>query len=396
VVSATVVVLSRQPDRWLAPCLASAVDQADRVVLVDNGSEGAEASRIGAAHGVEVVRAATNLGFAGGVNLALDRVRTDLVALLNDDAVAGPDWIRRAATVLEDAGVAAVTPKVRMQGRYREVVMADDPWPAPDDPRRLGRALRSVRSGGEEVLDRVVGVGIHELEGPHGGHWRWTAPGRPFYVPVTGSATPVLIDGVELGSGVVCRLVNKAGSYLRTNGALGDVGAETPDDGRWDEPAERFFSSGTALVARTATWRRIGGLADPFFAYYEDGDWSWRARLAGLRHVYDPGATVDHLVSATSGGGAWVQRLALRNRALCAVRNAPARVALDVVRATLTAGPLDGVRNDVLRRLPWALTSRRRLSSQWVLDPDEVWDRWAGADTTWDDGPVRAGAGGPH
>ncbi len=389
-VSSTVVVLSQRPGDWLAPCLASVLDQADRVVLVDNASVGAEASAVGAAHGVEVLRSEVNLGFAGGVNLALAAVRTDLVALLNDDAVAGPAWIRNAADILTDVGIAAVTPKVRMHGCYREVVLSDPPWPAPDDPRTLGRRIRSVRSGDEEVIDRLVGVGIHRLEGEPGAErWRWTIPGRPWYVPVDGPTTAVTVDGDDPGPGPVCRLLNKAGSYIRANGSLGDVGAETPDDGRWDEPAERFFSSGTALVARTETVRRIGALPDPFFAYYEDGDWSWRARLAGLRHMYDPASVVDHRVSATTGGGAWVHRMALRNRTLCLVRNAPRAVALRGVRATVADGPRDGVRRDVLRHLPWAVATRARLSRRWVLRPEDVWERWAGVDTTWDDGPVR-------
>ena len=53
-------------------------------------------------------------------------------------------------------------------------------------------------------------------------------------------------------------------------------------------------------------------------------------------------------------------------------------------------GPGDGVRRAVLTRLPWALASRRRLRRGWVVDPREVWDRWAGADTTWDTSPVHA------
>ena len=51
------------------PCLASVAGQADQVVLIDNGSEGAVASRIGREAGATVVRCPVNTGFAPAVNL---------------------------------------------------------------------------------------------------------------------------------------------------------------------------------------------------------------------------------------------------------------------------------------------------------------------------------------
>jgi N-acetylglucosaminyl-diphospho-decaprenol L-rhamnosyltransferase len=402
VTATTVVVLSRSPGDWLEACLRSVVDQADEVILVDNGSPGGAASAIGARMGARVLASATNLGFAGGVNLALGEVRTEIVALLNDDAVAGPGWLDRAGFVLAAPDVAAVTPKIRMAGWYREVTLDDPVWRIDGDRRRLGRRLASVRSGGGEVLDLVAGPGVHPPESNRNDaipHWRWTAPGRPFYVPVAGAGTEVLVDGSPVEVGPMCRLCNKAGSYLRPDGQLGDHGAESPDDGRWDTASERFFASGTAMVARMATFERLGGLADPFFAYYEDGDWSWRARLAGLRILYDPSAVVDHRVSATSGGAetAWVRRLASRNRVLCLVRNAPSGVAAQAVRSRWQAGPGEGGRRDVMTRLAWAVGSRRLLARHWTQSPSEIWNTWAGADLTWDDGPVRtaSSAAGP-
>ncbi|MGH9120978.1 MAG: glycosyltransferase family 2 protein, partial [Acidimicrobiales bacterium] len=108
----SVVVLSYRPGNWLEACLASVVDQADEVIVVDNGSEGSAASAIAKEAGAVVVRSGSNLGFAGGVNLGLAQARGEIVALLNDDAVAGPGWLAAAEKVLADPTVAAVTPKV--------------------------------------------------------------------------------------------------------------------------------------------------------------------------------------------------------------------------------------------------------------------------------------------
>jgi len=397
-VTSSVIVLSHRPGEWLAPCLESVARQADEVLLVDNGSPGGQAATIGSAAGVTVVASATNTGFAGGVNLGLGHARGDIVALLNDDAVAGPRWLAAATEVLDDPTVAAVTPKVRLSGWWREVVLDDPEWHAPGDARPLGRQVRTVTVAGRDVLAAVAGAGIHQLEADPatpGRRWRWTAGARPWYVPLPdpAGAGEVRIDGAPAPASPVCRLVNNAGSFLRSDGYLGDHGLEAPDDGRFDDPGERFSASGTALVARAATFGRLGGLAGPYFAYYEDSDWSWRARLGGMRLVYDPRATVEHRRSATSGGVAdpWVRRLGERNRLLTAVRNAPMRVAADLVTGRIRGGPDQGILRAVLARLPWAAATRVQLSRHWTLRPEAVWERWAGADVDWDASPCRPG-----
>jgi GT2 family glycosyltransferase len=340
-----------------------------------------------------VITSPTNLGFAGGVNLGARHARGSHLALLNDDATATPGWLDTAVAILTDPRVAAVTPKVRLSGWWREVVLDDEEWFAPGDTRPLGRQVRSVTAGGADVLSGVVGAGIHGLEqlpGDPGERWRWSAGRRPFYVPVIDVADEVRINGAVAPPGPSCRLINNAGSVLRIDAYLGDYGLETPDDGRFDTPGERFAASGTALVTRAATFVRLGGLAEPFFAYYEDSDWSWRARLAGFRLCYDPSSLVEHRRSATSGGvtDPWVHRLGERNRLLTAVRNAPAAVATRLVAGRLAEGPQHGIRRAMLRRLPWALATRTALSRGWVRRPEEIWRRWAGVDISWDQTPV--------
>jgi GT2 family glycosyltransferase len=400
----SVVVVSHRPGSWLAPCLASALPQAAQVVVVDNGSLGGEASDIARAAGANVVRSERNLGFAGGVNLGLHQVRGELVAWLNDDAVAGPGWLEAAADVLADPTVAAVTPKVVLDGRFAEVILDDDEWSAPGDHRTLGRLLRSVTVGGKELLDQVVGAGVHDCEHAvvegRNETWRWTSGRRPFYVPL---AEPDLADTLRINDEAVevraqCTLLNHAGNYLEPHGIAGDYGFAAPDDGRFDEPAERFGCSGTAPVMRADTLALLGGLATAFFAYNEDTDWCLRARLAGLRIVYDPRATVLHRLSATSGGGAnaSVRFLAQRNALLCLLRNAPGDVAARHLWRRIGEGAGDGVRRAVVSKIPWALATRLRAKQRWTVDPHDVWERWAGADRSWDTRPfgVPSGADG--
>ena len=71
--------------------------------------------------------------------------------------------------------------------------------------------------------------------------------------------------------------------------------------GRFGEPAEPPgelrdvpYASGAALAVRADTFRELGGFAEELWLYQEDLELSWRARLAGLRVVLEPGATVRH------------------------------------------------------------------------------------------------------
>jgi len=380
-VRTSAIILSYRPGDWLASAIDSVVDQVDDLVVVDNGSEDATASGVAGPLGARVVRSARNLGFAGGVNLGWRHAQGDVVALLNDDAVASPGWMAGAVASLAASDVAAVVPKVLLTGWYKEVRFDDPVQLAAGDPRPLGRRLSSATVDGRDVLARLRGPGVYRLEQqPHGDRWRWTCPGRPLYVPVPDPDAPVRIDGEPVG-GRACRLLNKAGSMLHEDGTFGDIADGEPDDGQWDRPGERFFASGTAVVLRADAFAQVGTLAEPLFAYYEDVDWSWRARLAGWRVRYDPATVVEHRHGATSGGAAsrWVQRVSPRNHLLCVVRNAPAAVIPAIVARHLAEPDPAGMRRSFACMVPWAVASRRRLARRWVLSPGEIWAAWAGA-----------------
>lgn len=388
----SVVVVSYRPGPWLRPCLESVLDQADEVVLVDNGSADQAATVVGRRLGARVVSSPGNVGFAGGANLGLATATGDVVGLLNDDAMAGAGWLASAAAVLADPGVGAVGPKVLLYDTFAELEMGDEPWSAPGDARPLGTQLTSVTVDGREMLPSLVGA-VHGLEtapAPAPSSWRWTTGGAPVYAPLgeEGAGAEIRVNGERRVPSRVCELVNSAGCYLRHDGYSGDVGADTPDDGQFDQAAERFALSGVALVTTAAALRRVGKLAGPFFAYYEDVDWCWRARLAGLAMRYDPSVVVRHHRSSTSGGtGSPLTRLlAERNRLLCLARNAPAAVVGRQLQRRLAEGPGAGIRRAAFLRLPWALATRVSFALRGADSPRRVWDRWAGVDVPrrWD------------
>lgn len=396
--SISAVVVSYRPGHWLSPCLESLVDQVDELLVMDNGSPAAAASTAGRRAGARVFRSEVNRGFAPAVTAGAAAAKGDVLALLNDDAEAGPQWLRSACEVLSQPSVAAVGPKIVLSSYYREVTLDDPEWRAEGDSRPLGRQVRSVTVDGADVLAAAGGPGLHRLErDAEGAMWRWTSGPNPWYVPLAGApldgsaagggvpAAPsaeVLVNGEPAPPGPVVRLVNSAGAFLDHRGYAGDIGSDCADDGRFDAEGERFAISGCAFVTRMGTWRTVGPFAGRFFAYYEDVDWCWRARLAGMKIVYDPSATVVHRRSASSGGKhePWVRVMAERNRTLTMVRNGPWAMVTKALGDRAANGPDGGVRAGVARLLPWAMATRAAAAPRWAVRPGEVWRAWAGVD----------------
>lgn len=68
------------------------------------------------------------------------------------------------------------------------------------------------------------------------------------------------------------------------------------------EKQEDIFSAcAGAAIYRMEIFDRIGTFDDRHFAYLEDTDIGWRARIRGYRNVYVPAAKVLHVGSASSG-----------------------------------------------------------------------------------------------
>jgi GT2 family glycosyltransferase len=74
---------------------------------------------------------------------------------------------------------------------------------------------------------------------------------------------------------------------------------DVPDS---DEPVPTDFVTGCAMVISRPVLKEIGHLAEVYFPlYWEDGEYSFRARNAGFPVLYAPRATVYHKVGATVG-----------------------------------------------------------------------------------------------
>lgn len=97
----SVVVVNWNGRRFLQPCLDSLLRQTDcdyEIILVDNGSTDGSVAFVKARYPtVTVIENPRNEGFARGANLGIRVGRGELVALLNNDAVASPQWLAELA-----------------------------------------------------------------------------------------------------------------------------------------------------------------------------------------------------------------------------------------------------------------------------------------------------------
>lgn len=122
--STGVVIVSYNSASCLVPCLEAVLKHFQEVVVVDNGSADGSAAcarRVALTEGqrLDVWEAGKNLGFAGGVNAGVRRLRTANVLVLNPDVILAPGEGLRAALeeslALERTG--AVAGVLREPGR---------------------------------------------------------------------------------------------------------------------------------------------------------------------------------------------------------------------------------------------------------------------------------------
>lgn len=95
--------------------------------------------------------------------------------------------------------------------------------------------------------------------------------------------------------------IDSFGIYPTTAGIGNNLGIGETDQGQYDQQSEVFGPCAGAALYRRSMLDEIGFFDPDFFAYYEDLDLAWRARLAGWKAVTAPRALVYHVHSATAG-----------------------------------------------------------------------------------------------
>jgi GT2 family glycosyltransferase len=404
---ATVVIVNYNGAHLLPDCLDALDAQRTgapefETVVVDNASVDDSVELLEAKYPwVRIVVSATNLGFAGGNNLALRQVTTPFAVLLNNDATPEPGWLANllapfAADDAEHLGM--VTGKIVFRPRFVRVAFGTSGFrPGVHDARELGVRVYAVIVRSTEMSADVTAKVLWEsaaygLERIGDLTYRWTRPTGEVLVPMPLELTasgqlrePVAVtlrvaaertkelsigsDRFDVGtqpSEVELRLptgtptsdvINNVGGVVLRDGYGADRGFQQLDHGQFDQPEEVFTACGNGLAIRSEIGAHVGWFDDDFFMYYEDVDLSWRVRALGWSIRYQPDAVLRHIhaASSTEWSPRWVFHVD-RNRLLTLTKNASVRLAASaVLRYPLTTASMAlraGIEGMRVRRRP--------------------------------------------
>ncbi len=113
-------------------------------------------------------------------------------------------------------------------------------------------------------------------------------------------------------------------------------GVDEIDRGQYDETQETDVANGACMMIRREVIKTIGFLDSSFFLYWEDADFSERAKRAGYKTMYFPGTWMWHKVSASTGGSGSPTNdyFLTRNRFYYSMRYSPLRTKFAVLRDT--------------------------------------------------------------
>ncbi len=93
---------------------------------------------------------------------------------------------------------------------------------------------------------------------------------------------------------------DSTGDFYSIRGIPFPRGRNQIDKGQYNKIESVFGASGGASLYRVKMFEEVGLFDERFFAYYEDVDISFRARLRGWDIIYNPSSIAYHEVSATS------------------------------------------------------------------------------------------------
>jgi GT2 family glycosyltransferase len=122
--------------------------------------------------------------------------------------------------------------------------------------------------------------------------------------------------------------LDSAGMLISGDGTSKQRGhLESPE--RFSRAEEVLLASGSAALYRRAMLDEIGLFDERFFLYCEDTDLGLRARWAGWKCLYVPGAIVEHHYSRTAGNASPLKAYYVeRNRLFVILKNFPAGMLL--------------------------------------------------------------------
>jgi GT2 family glycosyltransferase len=178
-------------------------------------------------------------------------------------------------------------------------------------------------------------------------------------------------------------LINTSGGISHFTGFSWTAQIGEPVSAARRTPYEAAFVTGACLTMTRDAWERDPGFPPEYFLYFDDVDWSFRARLHGGTVGVEPTALVDHLYDFTKRRVKW--RLLERNRWATVIRTYPPGLLALVLPGMLVTEiallaiaarggwlkeKLQAV-GDTVRWLPRLLRERREIQERRVISSAE-------------------------
>ncbi|MCD8106290.1 MAG: glycosyltransferase family 2 protein [Lachnospiraceae bacterium] len=281
---ATVVIPNLNGKQYLGPCLDSLTRQSRRdfsVILIDNGSQDGSADFVSANYPeVQIRRFDRNEGFCRAVNDGIRMADTPYVILLNNDTVCEDTFIEELVRAMDHSWNGAGREHAAQNGADRNHVL----------PNCAGQSCVRQDSA---------------------------SPGR-YTSPKIFSCAAKMVQMRDPSR------MDNAGDFYCALGWAYALGKGKPAS-RYDHVREIFSSCAAAAIYRREVFDEIGLFDETHFAYLEDTDVAYRARIAGYRNLYVPSAVVRHVGSATSGSlyNEFKIRYSSRNNVYLIYKNMP-------------------------------------------------------------------------
>ncbi|MEM6890476.1 MAG: glycosyltransferase [Pseudomonadota bacterium] len=342
----SVLVVNWNGARFLTDVLDSLAGQTYQnfeTIVVDNASVD-ESIAVLEDHPLKktIVASHENLGFSGGNNLALQHARGEVIALLNNDAIADKRWLESLVNALHnDPTAAATTSKVLFQGRflnidihlkgtglhfcyehfiemlnYGKVAITSDHTDSAHIPLASGETLSLI-----VPLEQEIAFPFELINGDDSGgvsvSFRFAGRDLVAQCEADGEKVMFVVKPTDHEAALSHHVLNNAGSAADADGYPYDRGFFEVDRGQYDRAEYVEYLCGCAFGLKRAALRTDHLFFEEFFAYYEDSELSERIRRRGFNILYCPSSVVHHYHSATSveKSGRW-RILTSRNRIL--------------------------------------------------------------------------------
>ncbi len=138
-----------------------------------------------------------------------------------------------------------------------------------------------------------------------------------------------------------------AGGLIDWENVIGSHrGVDELDRGQFDKKSETDFASGCCMMIKREVFEKIGLFNEDYFLYYEDAEFSQRAKKMGFKIMYEPKGVLWHKNAGSTGGsGSSLQDYYIsRNRLLFGMKYASLRIKTFLVKESFLL---------ILKGRPW-------------------------------------------